>query len=275
MTASREQAAEAIATEVLAVQTEVRQIAPFSERLPGFDLDRAYAAAAALRRLRSERGDAVVGRKIGFTNRALWAPYNVDAPIWGYMYASTVHDIAAAGETFSLSHLCECQIEPEIAFKLAAPPTPDMDEAALLACIEWCAHGFEIVASSFPAWRFTAADCVAVGGLHGALLLGAPQKIESDQRAEWLRQLGSFRLELLRGDEAIDRGEGTNVLGHPLGALRHLVSLLARDAHNPPLAAGEIVTTGSVTRAFPIRPGERWRTEIEGLPLAGVSLAFS
>ncbi len=48
----------------------------------------------------------------------------------------------------------------------------------------------------------------------------------------------------------MERGQGSNVLGGPLSALRHLVELLARDPHNPPLQAGEIITTGTLTRAF-------------------------
>jgi 2-oxo-3-hexenedioate decarboxylase len=59
-----------------------------------------------------------------------------------------------------------------------------------------------------------------------------------------------------------------------LSALLHLVELLARDARNPPLAAGEMVTTGTVTRAFPVAPGETWRTRVTGLPLEGIAVRF-
>ncbi len=74
----------------------------------------------------------------------------------------------------TLSRLSEPLIEPEIVFKLAKAPEPGMDEAALIGCVEWFAHGFEIVQSPFPGWRFAAADAVAAGGMHGAFLIGAP-----------------------------------------------------------------------------------------------------
>ena len=38
-------------------------------------------------------------------------------------------------------------------------------------------HGFEIVQSIFPEWKFSAADTVAAFGLHGALLIGARHSI--------------------------------------------------------------------------------------------------
>ena len=65
-----------------------------------------------------------------------------------------------------------------------------------------------------------------------------------------------------------------NVLDGPLPALRHLIGLLSDDPDNPPLTAGEIVTTGTVTGAFLIAPGERWSTRIVGLPLEGLDVAF-
>ena len=263
----------AIATEVLAALDTAKPIAPFSGRSGGLELPAAYAVTAALRRLRHARGETTVGRKIGFTNRAMWAEYGVYAPIWGDMYEHTVLDLAAIGGVFDVSLLLEPKIEPEIVFGIAAPPKADMDEEALLGCIDWVAHGFEIVQSIYPGWKFTAADGIAAGCLHGALLMGPKHRVE-DTASALLHALPRFQVELSRNGEVIDRGIGANVLDSPLSALRHLVTLLAGDTSNPPLAAGEIVTTGSLTRAFAIAPGEKWATRISGLPVDGISVGF-
>jgi 2-keto-4-pentenoate hydratase len=50
-----------------------------------------------------------------------------------------------------------------------------------------------------------------------------------------------------------------------VSALRHLVDILSRDQVNPPLASGEIVTTGTLTRALPVSAGERWRASMASL----------
>lgn len=60
----------------------------------------------------------------------------------------------------------------------------------------------------------------------------------------------------------------------PLATLRHLVEVLADDSDSPALAAGEVVTTGTLTEAYPIRAGETWDTRIAGLLLADIRLAF-
>lgn len=265
---------EAIAAEAFAALDTGHQIVPFSARLSGFNLDDAYRVAAAIRQMRETRGETPVGRKIGFTNRTIWAEYNVYEPIWGYVYNRTVHDLADLGETFSLRALAEPRIEPEIVFKLAVAPAPGMDETALLACIDWVAHGFEIVQSIFPGWKFSAADTVAAFGLHGALLIGPRHPIAANAEA-WSRTLATFEIDLGREGKVVDHGLAANVLGGPVSALRHLVDILARDQANAPLAAGELVTTGTLTRALPVAPGETWTTELTGLALNGICVHFS
>lgn len=232
--------------------------------------------AAEVRRLREVRGERPVGRKIGFTNTTIWTEYNVAGPIWGTVYDTTLHRIADATTPFALGPFVEPRIEPEITFGLRAAPEPGMDERTLLDCVAWVAHGFEIVQSLYPGWRFTAPDTVAAFGLHGALLLGPSAEITEETADQWSAALSGFRLTLLRDGAVADEGHAANVLGGgPLAALRHLVDALAADSASPPLAPGEIVTTGTITRALPIRAGERWSTRLTGLPLDGIDLAFA
>ena len=40
------------------------------------------------------------------------------------------------------------------------------------------------------------------------------------------------------------------------------------------LAAGEIVTTGTLTRAFPVAAGEEWTTKLTGVPLEDARIRF-
>ncbi len=261
------------ATELLRTLGTSSAIAPFTTRPGGLSLPDAYRVTARVRSLREARGERVVGRKIGFTNRTIWDEYNVDAPIWGYVYDTTLHDVAALPGGFALGHLPEPRIEPEIAFGLTRAPRPELGDAELLSCIEWVAHGFEIVQSPFPGWRFAPADTVAAFGLHGALLLGPRVPVTGDHGA-LARALSRFTITLYRDGAVADRGAAANVLDGPLAALRHLVEVLAADPESPPIEPGEIVTTGTLTRALPIAPGETWSTELHGLDLPGVSVRF-
>jgi len=263
-----------VAAEVFGTLDTGRQIEPFSSRISSFNLDDAYRVTAAVRKMRETRGELPMGRKIGFTNRTIWAEYNVYEPIWGYVYNRTVHNLSEIGDTFSLEGLAEPRIEPEIIFKLAVAPAPSMDETALLACIDWVGHGFEIVQSIFPGWKFSAPDAVAAFGLHGALLIGSRHSIAMHAE-DWSQTLSTFKIDLKREGTVVDHGRATNVMGGPLSALRHLIDLLARDQVNPPIAADEIVTTGTLTRALPISTGETWTTELTGVALDGICVSFA
>ncbi len=95
------------------------------------------------------------------------------------------------------------------------------------------------------------------------------------QDEDWSRTLASFEIDLKRDGVVVDHGRATDVLDGPVSALRHLADLLARDRSNPPLAAGEIVTTGTLTRALPVSPGETWTTDLVGVGLAGIGVRFA
>ena len=63
--------------------------------------------------------------------------------------------------------------------------------------------------------------------------------------------------------------------GRPVAALRYLIDVVARGQTNPSLAAGKIVTTGTLTRALPVSGGETWTTELTGVALNGICVCFA
>jgi 2-oxo-3-hexenedioate decarboxylase len=263
---------EAIAAEAFGALCNVSQIPPFSARPGGLNLAQAYRVTPRVRRMYEAQGARVAGRKIGFTNPAIWEQYGVYAPIWGYVFDNSVQELATV-EALSLAPFSEPRIEPEIVFGLGAPPSAEMDERALSDCVAWVALGFEIVQSIFPGWKFQASDTVAANGVHGALLIG-PRHPFAPRAAEWRQTLPAFEIELSCNGALADCGHGSNVLGGPLSALRHLVGLLESDSFNPPLAAGEIVSTGTLTKAMSVASGESWAATPSGIGLDPVRLRF-
>jgi 2-oxo-3-hexenedioate decarboxylase len=262
----------AIADEVGAALTDHRQVSTFSSRTRGLTVAEAYRVTPLLRAAFESRGEKITGRKIGFTNRELWNIYGVQSPIWGYATSRTTHALAHT-PVVSIGDFVEPRLEPEIMFGLKSEPQPDMSESALLDCIEWVSLGYEVVQSIFPNWRFAAADTVAANGLHGAFLVGTRHPIASRKDA-WSRQLASFTVELYCDGKLSQRGGGALVLDSPLLALRYLAELTAHDAHNPPLHAGEIISTGTLTLAMPLAKGQTWSTKVSGIPLENTTIQF-
>ncbi len=130
-----------ISDEVLAALDARTQIPPIAARRSGFDLDIAYRVNARVSEKRRARGETVIGRKLGFTNRNIWDEYKVYAPIWSYVYDTTVRNIAPAGDAFDLGRVIEPRIEPEITLGLKRAPEPGMDAPALMECLDFVAPG--------------------------------------------------------------------------------------------------------------------------------------
>ncbi len=258
--------------ELIDLHDRPRLVPPFSARYPGLTADDGYAAARQLHAHRLSRGWTLRGRKIGFTNRTLWDRYSVHEPMWGAVYDKTIVFSENGFAKVSLDGLVQPRIEPEICFKLRAVPPVTRDPQALLACIEWITHSVEIVQCRHPDWKVGIADCTADNGLHGRLVLGAPVPVE--KISGLAAALPFLKVDLFKGQERKDQGIGSNVLGSPLLALSFLIDLLERQKDSPPLEAGEIVSTGTLTDAHPVAAGETWSTDLHGFAVRGLTLNF-
>ncbi len=266
----------AIAGQLISAYDSATQIEPITSTDPAFDVATAYEVLREIeKRRRITQGWQPVGRKIGFTNRTIWPRYGVYQPMWAHIWAHSVHFAQEGHATLGLASFVQPRIEPEVVFKLKAPVPVTSDALAVLASIEWIAPGFEVVQSHFPDWKFTAADCTAAFGLHGALVVGKTIPLTDRNRGAIATALPTFPLTLRRGRTVVDRGVGANVLGNPALALVHLVRVLATQPQFPPLAAGEVITTGTLTDAWPVAPGETWVSDYGALGIGGVTLTFS
>jgi 2-oxo-3-hexenedioate decarboxylase len=254
------------ADRLLAAFDQGTQLAPLSNGA-AVTLQDAYEIAAEISARRVARGERIVGRKIGFTNRTIWQDYGVDAPMWAPMYDTSVAAVPVDG-VLHLPKQAEPRIEPEIAFHIAKTPRPGMSQDALAACIDWMAHGFEIVTSPFPNWRFRLPDCTAAQALHACFWFGPPVPLPDD-----LGVLEQFSL-TMDGPRGQLQGHARDVLDGPLHALRFLVETLESQGADP-IKPGEIVTTGTLTDAGAVASGETWRTAFSGLDLSGLTVRFA
>jgi 2-keto-4-pentenoate hydratase len=143
---------------------------------------------------------------------------------------------------------------------------------AILECIDWIAHGFEIVQCPFADWNFRAVDAIAAYAVHGLLVIGPPVAVANIQ--DCAAKLRTFTITLARNGEQQATGGGKQVLGSPLLAFAHLAKVIAAQSRFPPVQAGEVVTTGTLTDLFPVTTGESWSTTLEGIDLPGMTVTL-
>jgi len=236
----------------------------------GLPLEQAYAVAQHLAQLRLARGERPVGWKIGFTNRSIWDRYGVHAPIWGPVWASRAALLDGTSTRVALAGFSQPRLEPEVVFGFASAPAAGMSLAELQACLAWVAHGFEIVHTHFADWRFTLPDTVADFALHGWMRVGP--RVPTQTWPTLAADLAAMQVELLCDGVVKDRGVGSVVLDGPLHALKQWIDAMAVTTPAWRVAAGEFVTTGTITDAWPLSPGQHWQSRLSETRLAALSL---
>jgi 2-keto-4-pentenoate hydratase len=261
-----------IAARILAAQDGHVPLAAMSTLGARLSMQDAYRVSWRVHEARLAQGWKPVGRKIGFTNKDLWTLFGVDQPVWSFVYDRTCGDVATEIRC-ALGDLVQPRVEPEIVLCLREVPPVDATPARILACVEWMAHGIEMVQCHYPDWKFDSADAVCDSSFHGRLYVGprrSPRSVPGDVEA----LLREHALRLYKGDALVEVGHGRNVLGSPLLALSSLLQALHRHGTPYPVLPGEIVTTGTLTKAWPVAPGERWRTEFGQQEFGGLTIDF-
>jgi 2-keto-4-pentenoate hydratase len=269
------------AHQLLEVRATGQQIPPLSDQA-ALSLADAYDIAKNILDIRIAEGEVPVGRKLGFTNRAKWnqpgAADPITGPMWGMLFDTTVRYAVDNLGYQSLQGAVQPRLEPEIVFKLGKTPDADAGVQGIAEAIEWMAHGFEIVVSPFPDWKCKPADSIAAFAMHGALIVGEPKMLSAASRRNLAAVLASASVSLSCGRAGCftlrGAGFGSDVLDSPVHALWQLHRLLQSQPQFAPLTAGEIITTGTWTEAYPIEPGQTWTSAFSGLSLPGLSVSF-
>ena len=263
-----------IARELTTAYAERQVLTPLSSRDGSFDLDKAYAVEGELARQRTAGGRSIVGRKVGYANKAVWRALKLETLVWAHMYDDTVRFAPGTAATLDVARMCSPKIEPEIVLKLHSPLDGATDAADVLKSVEWIALGFEIIDCVFADWKFQPADFVAAFGLHAALVVGEPRSVDAATIPLLVEQLAQFKVRLLRNDVVVAEGAGKNSLKSPALCLGELASAIARRMPDEPLAAGELVSSGTLTESQPIAAGETWTAVIDGIDLPHLILSI-
>ena len=240
------------ATEIAMLSGEGREIA----------IDDAYAIQSASIARRLERGERVVGMKMGLTSRAKMEQVGVHEPIYGILTSSMVVN---DGGSIRLEEHCHPRIEPEIAFvlkdDLRGPVTPAQ---ALLAVAGACA-ALEVIDSRYRDFKFTLPDVVADNTSAARFVLGS-SLVPVDGV-----NLGNLGIIFEVNGEIVETGSSAAVLDHPARSLAELANMLARRGDH--LRAGQIVLSGGATAAVDLKSGDRVRVIIEELGTAEMRVA--
>jgi 2-keto-4-pentenoate hydratase len=240
-----------------------RPIPPLSTTYPGATIADAYRIQQEQVRSWSVDGNQVRGHKIGLVSTAIQRQMGVHEPDYGHL---TVGMFRTEHEPIPSSAFIQPRIEPEIAFVLGAPlrgPGVTVEDAA--KAVRYLVPALEIVDSRIRDWEITIVDTIADNASSGTVILGSSRIDPADV------DLAFVSCSLLRNGEVTESGYGSAVLGSPFNALVWLANAIGKLGVS--LEPGQVVLSGSFTRAVPVAPGDDIRAEFPGLGTVTARLA--
>lgn len=262
MTAMDAATIQATATRLQQAYETGKPIDPIIDGRPGTTLTDAYRIQQEQVRGWVEAGEIVKGHKVGLSSPAMQEQMGVDQPDFGHLTSGMFHlehrPIAAS--------FLQPRIEPEVAFVLGRELTgPGVTIADAARAVEFVLPALEIVDSRIRDWRISIVDTVADNASSGGVVLGAtPLPLSKVD----LRLMGC---NLYKSGELLATGTGAAVLGSPLNALVWLANTIGPLGIS--LEPGHVVLPGTMTRAFPVEPGETVVAHMAGL--GDVTAAFA
>ncbi|GAB7004988.1 fumarylacetoacetate hydrolase family protein [Nocardioides sp. AN3] len=224
------------------------------------DLGTAYRIQAAGIRLRVDRGESVVGAKLGFTSKAKAEQMGVSDVIAGVLTSGMHLD---DGGTVDLARLIHPRIEPEIAFRLSRAIDPLDPLENVWSAVDAVAPAMEVIDSRYRDFSFSLADVVADNTSAAGYVVGG-----------WLDpagvELNDLGVTLEVDGDVVETGTTAAILGHPVRA----VAAIARMARSFGLAlpAGSTILAGAATAAvsLPRSSGAVVTATVSGLGRVGV-----
>ena len=213
-------------------------IAPLSVQAPGLDADAGYA----IQRLARQVAGPLAGWKLGMTSRAEQAQAGTDSPVRGFLASSNALDL---GKPLASDELIQPKAAPEIVFIMGRDLSgPAVTAADVLAATASVATGIEILDSRLGG-QVTVPDLIADNASAGRFLVGSPVPLDGVD----LRLVGAV---LEHNGQVAGTAAGAAALGHPAAAVAWLARSLA--AAGEGLLAGQVVLSGGLTAAVPVRP---------------------
>lgn len=215
-------------------------------------LDDAYVIQTLAIAQRYERGEKLVGLKLGFTSVAKMEQMGVHDMIWGRLTNDMQFE---NGDDLRKSKFIHPRAEPEIAFLIKDDITENLTLETAPNFIEAVAGAIEIIDSRYENFKFSLEDVVADNCSSAGFVIG-----------NWLTpntNLSDLKIELKIDGKTIETGSSDAILGNPWESVVAAARLSLQ--YNEPIKKGMVLLAGAATSAVFIQVGQIVEAEIETL----------
>lgn len=235
-----------LAKELIVAEDTCTTIERFSVRYPEITIEDAYKIQDRVIELKLERGEKIIGKKIGLTSKGIREQIGVFEPDYGTL---TDRGLIYGKEEIDLSTLIDPKIEAEIVFVLKEDlKGPVVTPWDVIRATEGIMPALEIVDTRFNSWNFKIYDTISDSASYARIVVGDKMTKLDDL------DLSVVGMASYKNGELINTASGAAVMGNPINSVVWLANKMIEFGNY--LKKGEIVLSGSFTPVFPIKPGD-------------------
>ncbi|MEQ9186542.1 MAG: fumarylacetoacetate hydrolase family protein [Cryomorphaceae bacterium] len=229
------------------------------------DIRAAYEAQHINTKRREQRGESIVGAKIGLTSFAVQKQLGVDQPDYGML---TDKMQVFEGHAIPWNELFQPKAEMEMGFILKKDiDGMDITMEVLEDAIEAVVPSIEIVGSRISDWNIRITDTIADNASASHFIIGDPIK-------NWKEiDLAACSMQMTRAGKVVSEGTSAACMGNPLNATLWLAKTMAD--LGTPLRAGYIILSGALGPLVNVEPGDIIEGSIEGIGSINVSFGIA
>lgn len=245
-----------------------RQLADYDARTPGsifsegtiLSVAEGYQLQSAVASLRCERGERIIGYKVGCTSPKIRSQLGIDHSVTGRLFDSEQH---ASDATLSRQRFANLAIEGELAVELTHEPTEsDFVGSGIPDCV---ARVFPVIELHHHVLRGdspSAGELIAHNAINGGFVQGtsaAPHEFSGDAS-----------LAMFANDRLLEDCTGPSLVKTINSSLKWLAEIVRE--RGDCLQPGQIVLTGSIPSLIPVT--DDCRIRVEAPPFGVVEATF-
>ena len=235
---------------------------------PSMTIEDAYAIQREWVAMKLAGGRRMRGHKIGLTSKAMQAQIGINEPDYGVLLDDMFF---SDGSDVPLERFTEPRVEVELAFVLGKSlQGPDCTQLDVLGATDYVIPAMEIIDSRMqrvdPETKGTRTivDSISDNAANAGVVMGGRPVRPMDIDLRWAAAL------LYRNGQIEETGVAAGVLNHPANGVAWLANKLAQ--HGESLQAGEVILSGSFTRAIHGQRGDTFHADYG--PLGAVTFRF-
>ncbi|MDP6636573.1 MAG: hypothetical protein QGG42_16870 [Phycisphaerae bacterium] len=218
-------------------------------------IEDAYAVQDLVADMRVQRGEQVVGFKVGCTSEAIRLQFGLSEPISGRLFNPHVRK---EGAEVDWRNYVNCAIEPEMVLTIGADLCGmNLSDDQLIDAIQSVSPGIELHNFRFWFTPPTSQELICSGGIHAGLIVGEAEV--SPKQLSFEHELFSVR----KDSQLVTEAPASEIMGGPIHSLRWLVNSLTNRGSR--LEKGSLVIPGSPVELVCIDQDTELCVEIEGV----------